>query len=86
MRRTAFAMAAAGLIFAAVFGTAQAAPIVPLPAGVTADLSDVTQVSWRRCWRDRAACIAAAVGVIAGAAFVADDFTLHGAKVILAAQ
>jgi hypothetical protein len=49
MLRTVFAMAVAGLVFAAVSGTAQAAPIAPLAVGVTAELSDVSQVSWRRC-------------------------------------
>jgi hypothetical protein len=53
MLRTAFAVAVAGLIFVAVSGTSQAAPIVPPPAGLTAHLNDVTEVSWRRCWRDR---------------------------------
>ena len=51
MLRTVFAIAVAGLIFVAVSGTAQAAPVVPLPAGVTADISYLTDV--RRCWRDR---------------------------------
>ncbi|MGA9559918.1 MAG: hypothetical protein WBR32_02640 [Pseudolabrys sp.] len=37
MLRTVLAIAVAGLIFAAVSGTAQAAPGAPLPAGVTAD-------------------------------------------------
>jgi hypothetical protein len=53
MIRTAFAMAVVALIFAAVFGTAQAAPVAPLPAGVTAGLNNLTGVQWRRCWRDR---------------------------------
>jgi hypothetical protein len=53
MLRTVFAMAVAGLVLAAVSGTAQAAPTVPPAVGVTADLSDVTQVSRRRCWRTR---------------------------------
>jgi hypothetical protein len=39
MRRTVFAIAVAGLIFAAVSGTAQAAPGTPLPSGVTAELN-----------------------------------------------
>jgi len=52
MLRTVFAITFAGLIFVAVSGTAQAAPVVPLPAGVTADLSYLTDVQWRRCWRD----------------------------------
>ncbi len=50
--RTVFAIAVAGLIFGAVSGTAHATPIAPLPTGVT-DLSELTDVSWRRCWRDR---------------------------------
>lgn len=53
MRRTVFAIAVAGLIFAAVSGTAQAAPGTPLPSGVTAELNYLTDASWRRCWRDR---------------------------------
>jgi hypothetical protein len=50
MTRTMFAMAVAGLIFAAVSGTSQAAPIAPLPAGVTNDNGGLTQVYWRRPW------------------------------------
>jgi hypothetical protein len=59
MIRTIFAMAVAGLIFAAVSGTSQAAPIAPLPAGVTSAQGNVTQVywhhwhhhcHWHRCW------------------------------------
>ena len=53
MLRTVFAIAVAGLIFADLSGIAQAAPVAPLPAGITAGLSDLTDVSWRRCWRDR---------------------------------
>ncbi len=60
MIRTFFAMAVAAFVFAAVYGTSQAAPIAPLPAGVAADTShsDVTHVWWRRgwhrhCWRGR---------------------------------
>jgi hypothetical protein len=55
MTRTIFAMAVAGLICAAVSGTSQAAPIAPLPAGVTSESSGLTQVYWHRwhrhCWR-----------------------------------
>jgi hypothetical protein len=55
MTRTIFAMAVAGLIFAAVPGTSQAAPIAPI-AGVTAtDTGHLTQVRWwgwrHHCWR-----------------------------------
>jgi len=53
MLRTALAMLVAGLVLVAVNGSAQAAPIPPLAAGITANVSDVTDVSWRRCWRDR---------------------------------
>jgi hypothetical protein len=50
MIRTFFAMAVAALVFAAVSGTSQAAPMAPLPAGVAADSShgDVTHVWWHR--------------------------------------
>jgi len=51
MTRTIFAMAVAGVIFAAVSGTSQAAPIAPLPAGVANDSSAITQVYWRGGWR-----------------------------------
>jgi hypothetical protein len=51
--RTLFAVAIAGLVFAAVSGTAHAAPIAPLPPSYTVDLGILSDVSWRRCWRDR---------------------------------
>jgi hypothetical protein len=71
MLRTILALAVAGLIFAAVSGTAQATPITPIPVSALADVNILTDVAWRRCWRDRwAASIAAAAGVIAGAACV----------------
>jgi hypothetical protein len=47
MLRTSFAIVAAGLIFAAVSGTSQAAPIAPLPASVTSETGGLTQVYWR---------------------------------------
>lgn len=53
MLRTLFAVAIAGLVFAAVSGTAHAAPIAPLPPGYRVDLGILSDVSWRRCWRDR---------------------------------
>jgi hypothetical protein len=51
-------MAVAGLVFAAVSGTSQAAPIAPLSSGVTAttDTGNVTQVRYwgrHRCWIGR---------------------------------
>ena len=53
MLRTLFAAAFAGLVFAAVSGAAHAAPIAPLPPGYTAGLGILSDVAWRRCWRDR---------------------------------
>jgi hypothetical protein len=46
-------MVAATLIFTAVSGTSQAAPIAPL-SGVTTDSGQLTKVYWhhhRHCWR-----------------------------------
>jgi hypothetical protein len=49
-----FAMAVAGLVFAAVSGTSQAAPIAPLSSGVTTDSGQVTKVWYHRhCWIGR---------------------------------
>lgn len=58
MLRTMFAMAVAGLLFAAVSGTSQAAPIAPLPSSVTKDSGGLTQVWYyhrhhRHCWVGR---------------------------------
>lgn len=53
MLRTVFAIAVAGLIFTAVSGTAQAAPIAPLPPGYTVDLGILSDVQRRHCWHDR---------------------------------
>src|SRR5262245_4408506 len=54
MSRTMFAIAFAGLIFAAASGTAHASPILPLPAAATDGSDNMTDVQWgRRCWRDR---------------------------------
>jgi hypothetical protein len=56
MIRTVFAMAVATLVFAAVSGTSQAAPIAPLPTGVTANTGQVTHVWYRHrrhCWVGR---------------------------------
>jgi len=65
MTQTVFAMAAAALLMSAISGTAQAAPIAPLPGAATTDQSNVTPVYWyrhhwyhhrwyrhhRHCWR-----------------------------------
>ena len=44
MIRTVFAMAVAALVFAAVSGTSQAAPIAPLPSVTSTDAGSVTPV------------------------------------------
>lgn len=59
MKRTAFAFAVAALTLAAA-SVSQAAPIAPLPAGVSAAQGDLTKVQWgwhhwhhwhhRHCW------------------------------------
>ena len=77
MLRAMFAIVVAVLIFAAVSETAHAAPIPPLPVGITANLNTVTDVAWRRCWRDRwGTCIAVTAGVAAGASYDAGNFAL----------
>ncbi len=61
MIRTVFAMAVATLVFAAVSGTSQAAPMAPLSTGVSSGTSDVTPVYYyhrgyyhrRGCWVGR---------------------------------
>ncbi len=59
MTRFMFAIAVAGLVFAALPATSQAAPIAPMSSAVTADHSaQITQVRWwrrwhRHCWRGR---------------------------------
>jgi hypothetical protein len=53
MLRITLAIAVAGLIFVAVSGAAQATPITPLPANALTDVNILTDVAWRRCWRDR---------------------------------
>ena len=77
MLRTVFAIAVAGLIFTAVSGTAQAAPIAPLPR--------VTRSTLESCWMcsgaaagvtDGGVYIAVAAGATVGAVSVAGDLTL----------
>jgi hypothetical protein len=45
MKRTVFALAVAAVTLAAV-SVSQAAPIAPLPAGVSADQGNLTKVYW----------------------------------------
>jgi hypothetical protein len=81
MLRTTLAIAFAGLIFMAVSGTAQATPITPLPANALTDVNILTDVAWRRCWRDRWGRLHCAVaGVTAGVACVVGDSALEGAE------
>lgn len=51
--RTLLAVMVGGLVVLATAENARTAPIAPLAPGVGAALSDVTEASWRRCWRDR---------------------------------
>ena len=53
MLRTILGIAVAGFIVAMLPGHAQAAPAAPLPAGIVADMNILSDVAWRRCWRDR---------------------------------
>jgi len=53
MLRTLFAVSITGLVFAAVSAPAHATPIGPLPPGYNVDLGILSDVAWRRCWRDR---------------------------------
>jgi hypothetical protein len=75
MLRTALLMLIAGLVLVAVNGSAQAAPIPPLAAGITANVSDVTDVSSVGVGETAGgAGIVARVGEIAGAACAVGDF------------
>ena len=53
MLRTVFAIAVAGLIFTAVSGTAQAAQLRRCPRVTRSTFEILSDVQWRRCWRDR---------------------------------
>lgn len=58
MMRTMVAMAAAALLMTVIATTSQAAPIAPLPSGITTAQGNLTQVYWhyhwhRHCWRGR---------------------------------
>ena len=74
MLRTLFAIAVAGLIFAAMSGNTQAAPAAPLPAVAMADVNILT-LGVAVGATVGAACTAVAAGVTVGAAYVAGDFT-----------
>lgn len=53
MLRALFAVAIAGLMYAAAPGVVQASPLLP-PQGLSAITPNLlTDVRWRRCWRDR---------------------------------
>jgi len=53
MFRSVLPVMFAGLLLMAISGATQAAPIAPLSNGYIADFSVLSDVSWRRCWRDR---------------------------------
>jgi hypothetical protein len=54
MSKTALAIGLAGLIVATVSTSASAMTVVPMSKSVIEALhSDIDQVRWRRCWRDR---------------------------------
>ena len=53
MFRSVLPVMFASLLLMAISGGAQAAPIVPLSNGYIADFGVLSDVSWRRCWRDR---------------------------------
>jgi hypothetical protein len=53
MRRTVMVMGLAAFLAADASAGAQAMPIVPFSKATIQGLSDVSQASWRRCWRDR---------------------------------
>ena len=75
MTRTAIAIGLAALLLAAAGTGAQAMPVAPVSKVMIEGLSDVTQASWRQCWRDRwGAGTAGAAGAIDGGVFVAGEF------------
>ena len=54
MRKVLVTIGLGGLLLAGAFTPASAAPIVPLSKSAISKLGDaVTDVGWRRCWRDR---------------------------------
>jgi hypothetical protein len=53
MPKTAGAAALAALILAAGAPTAQAMPMAPHHSMIAGLNSDIQDVRWRRCWRDR---------------------------------
>jgi hypothetical protein len=53
MKPTIFAIAVVASFFMTAAGPAQAGPIAPISPGVTAEFDILTDVQWRRCWRDR---------------------------------
>jgi len=53
MPKTAIAIGLAALLLAAAGSGAQAVPVAPFSKAMISGLSDVTQASWRQCWRDR---------------------------------
>jgi hypothetical protein len=52
MKRALFAVATAGLIYAATPVAAEATLLLPHQGVTTATPDYLTEVRWRRCWRD----------------------------------
>jgi len=76
MMRVIRAIAVAALTLAVMPATSRAAPMGPLPPGVTEGVGSVTKAWWGDCWRDPAGrCFAAAAGTAPMAASIAGDFT-----------
>jgi hypothetical protein len=54
MSKTALAIGVSGLLFASISMSASAMPVMPMSNNaLTALHSDIDQIGWRRCWRDR---------------------------------
>jgi len=53
MQKIAIGIGLTGLLLLAANTSAQAVPVVPLAQTVIVSPSDLTEVQWRGCWRDR---------------------------------
>lgn len=53
MLKATIAAALGAFAIAAMSSSASAAPIVPLSKSVISGPSVITDIRWRRCWRDR---------------------------------
>lgn len=53
MQKITIGIGLAGLLLVAANTSAQAMPVIPLSKATVSGPSDLTDVQWRRCWRDR---------------------------------